>query len=323
MGIKISALPPTTSVNDGDELAVVQGGTTKKITRVNFLAGFAAEEAQDAVGNMLSDAGDIDFTYDDATPSITAHIKAATVTEAKQVLADNTTNDVTSTKHGYAPKSPGNAATFLNGAATPAFAAVTDADLSTTDVTTNNATTSKHGFVIKATAPSSGIRNVVAIDNGETVYKNTALVDDTNPAALGTAAPGTSLIAARRDHVHANLVDGIQFIIDGGGATITTGIKGDLEIPFACTINQATLLADQSGSIVIDIWKDTYANYPPTDADSITAAAPPTISSATKSQDATLTGWTTAIAAGSTLRFNVDSITTCTRVTLSLKVTRT
>lgn len=114
----------------------------------------------------------------------------------------------------------------------------------------------------------------------------------------------------------------ITFVIDGGGSAITTGVKGDLEIPFACTITAATVLADQSGSIVIDIWKDTYANYPPTNADSITASAKPTLSSATKSQDTTLTGWTKPIAAGSTLRFNVDSITTCTRVTISLKVTK-
>lgn len=115
----------------------------------------------------------------------------------------------------------------------------------------------------------------------------------------------------------------ISFIIDGGGSEITTGIKGDLEIPFNCTINRVTLLADQSGSIVVDIWKDTYANYPPADADSITASAVPTISTATNSQDATLTGWTTTVTAGDTLRFNVDSITTCTRVLVSLKVTRT
>jgi len=36
-----------------------------------------------------------------------------------------------------------------------------------------------------------------------------------------------------------------------------------------------------------------------------------------------LTGWTTSIAAGETLRFNVDSVATVQRVTLSLKVTRT
>lgn len=115
----------------------------------------------------------------------------------------------------------------------------------------------------------------------------------------------------------------ITIIIDGGGSAITTGIKADLEIPFACTINQVTLLADQSGSVVIDIWKDTYANFPPTDADSITASAPPTISTAIKSQDATLTGWTTSISAGDILRFNVDSVTSIQRVTLSLKITRT
>lgn len=114
----------------------------------------------------------------------------------------------------------------------------------------------------------------------------------------------------------------INFIIDGGGATITTGIKGDVVIDFACTILSVTLLADQSGSIVVDIWKDTYANYPPLVADSITASAKPTISSATKSQDTTLTGWTTSIAAGETLRFNVDSVTTIQRVTLDLKVRR-
>ncbi len=114
-----------------------------------------------------------------------------------------------------------------------------------------------------------------------------------------------------------------MFVIDGGGSTITTGIKGDIEVPFACTINAVTMLADQTGSIVVDIWKDTYANYPPTDADSITASAVPTISSSTKSHNTTLTGWTTSISAGQTLRFNVDSATTITRVSIILKVTKT
>jgi hypothetical protein len=115
----------------------------------------------------------------------------------------------------------------------------------------------------------------------------------------------------------------ITFIIDGGGSAITTGIKGDLEIPFACTIGRVTMVADQSGSIVVDIWKDMYVNYPPIDADSITASAPPTITTATKSQDSTLTGWTKAIAAGSILRFNVDSCATIERCTLALKANKT
>jgi len=122
--------------------------------------------------------------------------------------------------------------------------------------------------------------------------------------------------------ITTTITSSLIYVIDGGGSAITTGIKGDLQIPFGCTITEVSMLADQAGSIVVDIWKDTYANYPPTDVDSITASATPTISSATKSTDSTLTGWTTSITAGDTLRFNVDSVSTITRVTISLKVTR-
>jgi hypothetical protein len=120
----------------------------------------------------------------------------------------------------------------------------------------------------------------------------------------------------------------IQFVIDGGGAAITTGLKGYLIIPFACTITQATLLADQSGSVVVNVWKCTYAQFDagathPVSGDKITASAPPTISSAVKAQDATLTGWTTSVSAGDVLAFNVDSVATIQRVTLGLKVTAT
>lgn len=114
----------------------------------------------------------------------------------------------------------------------------------------------------------------------------------------------------------------ITYVIDGGGSAITTGIKGDFSVPAACTITSYTALADQTGSIVVDIWKDTYANFPPTDADSITSAAPVTISSATKATDSTLTGWTTSISAGDILRFNVDSASTITRLTIELRVTK-
>lgn len=116
----------------------------------------------------------------------------------------------------------------------------------------------------------------------------------------------------------AGVTGTVNFVVDGGGATVTTGIKGDVVMPFDGEFTRATLLADQSGSIVIDIWKDVYASFPPTGADSIVAAAPPTISTAIKSQDSTLTGWTTAFAAGDVLRFNVNSATSITRATLAL-----
>jgi len=113
---------------------------------------------------------------------------------------------------------------------------------------------------------------------------------------------------------------GVSVVIDGGGAVITAGIKMDVEVPAKCSITANSLLADQSGSIVIDIWKDTFANAPPTVADTITASAKPTITTATKSTDSTLTGWTKALAVGDILRINVDSATTITRCTLALRV---
>ena len=154
----------------------------------------------------------------------------------------------------------------------------------------------------RSTAGAGDVEEIVCTAAGR------ALIDDAN-AATQRATLGLDQ-------------DAIEFVIEGGGSTITTGVKGDLEIPFACTINRVTLLADQSGSIVIDIWKDAYANYPPTVADTITASAKPTISSATKAQDSTLTGWTTGISAGDVLRFNVDSVTSIQRVTLSLRITK-
>jgi hypothetical protein len=104
------------------------------------------------------------------------------------------------------------------------------------------------------------------------------------------------------------------------GAPISTGIKQDYISPFACTINKVTLLADQTGSIVVDIWKVPFASYPATVTNTITAGNKPTISASTKGQLLTLTGWTTSIAVGDCLRFNVDSTATLTRVAICLEV---
>lgn len=130
------------------------------------------------------------------------------------------------------------------------------------------------------------------------------------------------LLAAR---LSANQKQGsLTFVIDGGGSAITTGQKGHLEIPFACTIDSWTIEADQSGAIKIDVWRDTYANFPPDNTDSLCNGHEPEIAaSAQKAQDLDLSDWTSvALVAGDILAFNVDSCATITRVTLSLKVTK-
>ncbi len=119
----------------------------------------------------------------------------------------------------------------------------------------------------------------------------------------------------------------LTFVIDGGGSAITTGVKGDLVIPFDCQIEEVRLLADQSGSVVVDLWRCTYDQYDaggthPVSADKITASTPPTLTSQTKNRDYYLQGWARTLCLGDVLRFNVNSITTVTRVTVFLLLRR-
>ena len=174
-----------------------------------------------------------------------------------------------------------------------------------------------------AAVPGGGIPATLLDAKGDMIV---ASADDT--AAKLTVGTNGFLLRANSGATNgvewASQSAAIVFVIDGGGDEIADGVAGFVQVPFACTITAARLLADQSGAIVVDIWKDTYANYPPTDADTITSATPPTIAaSGVKSEDTTLTSWTTAISAGDILGFNVDSCTTIERVTVSLTVTRT
>lgn len=110
--------------------------------------------------------------------------------------------------------------------------------------------------------------------------------------------------------------------IDGGGNVITTGVKGYVTIPYDCTITGWDIFADQVGSCVIDLWKDSYANFAPTIADTITGSEKPTLSSQQKNRDTSLSTWTTNVTTGDIIAFNVDSATTVTRVNVIIKVTK-
>ena len=164
----------------------------------------------------------------------------------------------------------------------------------------------------------------VMVGNG-TTWQQKAIADCDNATTSKLLYDtGTNAFSCGTDQTGgAGSSKSIGITIDGGGSAITTGVKGFVVAPASCTISSATLLSTDasvtSGSIVIDVWKDTYANYAPTVADTITASAKPTLSSAIKSQDSTLTGWTTSVTAGDVLAFKVDSASTVTRVSLFLK----
>lgn len=150
------------------------------------------------------------------------------------------------------------------------------------------------------------------------VWDDSAGKLDWSTPTLGLEQSTTNIQMTANQRTH-----GIKATIGNGADALTTGVKGYIEVPYACTIQQVTTLADVSGSLVVDIWKDTYANFPPLVADTITASALPTLVTTTKDQDATLTGWTTSIAAGDILAFNINSVTTIKKFTITLEVLKT
>jgi hypothetical protein len=93
-----------------------------------------------------------------------------------------------------------------------------------------------------------------------------------------------------------------------------------MEVPLACTINGWTVLADVSGSIVIDVHKCTFAGFPSTT--SIAGSELPTLVSAQKGQNTSLYTWTTGLSKGDILEFIVDSASTVSRVTVSIRAAR-
>lgn len=101
---------------------------------------------------------------------------------------------------------------------------------------------------------------------------------------------------------------GISIIFDGGGEDITTGIRTGFEAPFDFFITGWTIVSlnGTSGAMIVDIWVDTYANYPPTVADTITASDKPTLAT-TKAQNLNCSTWTQAVTKGDWVIINVDS----------------
>src|SRR3990167_1405218 len=115
-----------------------------------------------------------------------------------------------------------------------------------------------------------------------------------------------------------------DLVFDGGGSVIAV----DARIALRFYSNYRLLAwslgaANESGSIVIGMWKDTHANFPPTIADTMTNGNDPEISAAQAAEDTDLSDWTTVeIAAGEWIIFNPDSVTDLTMATLALKLLR-
>lgn len=113
--------------------------------------------------------------------------------------------------------------------------------------------------------------------------------------------------------------------IDGSSSEITDGSKGYAIMPFDCAITGWKVIGDVSGSVVVDVKKGTFpaGGAAPTTASLITSGTKPTITGAFSASSTDVTGWTTAIAEGDVIEWNIDSCTTITRLNLILTCNKT
>lgn len=148
---------------------------------------------------------------------------------------------------------------------------------------------------------------------------------DTQTLTNKTIAAGSNTISGiSEDHMDPAsdaVIRTLTAVIGDGVSVLTTGAKKVyITVPWNCLITKSRVLADQAGDLVLDVWNDSYANYPPTIADTITASAKPTLVAAQKAENSSLVGWTTALAAGSVVEVAVDSVATITKAILTLFV---
>ena len=116
----------------------------------------------------------------------------------------------------------------------------------------------------------------------------------------------------------ADLTRTVNYVIDSGSLPMQVGDKGKLTIDVTGVIESIKVLSDQTGDIVFDISKCTFADYP--NFNSITAAQRVQLTNTDKYFDDVLNNWTTTITAGEILRFDVISVNNIRRLLVSLKL---
>lgn len=164
---------------------------------------------------------------------------------------------------------------------------------------------------------STGDIIVLEADTGDTItIADSAATDGfTNPYDETIILTGNSKVAYIYDtNTWVYLFGGqyepvsIQIKLSGGGGAIADGTYIDIRWRYDFELKATSIMADQSGTIRVEHWHDTWANFPPTSADEKGAI---TLSAAQKGEDTALSGYTlTKFQKGEVSRLYVDGAAT-------------
>lgn len=172
------------------------------------------------------------------------------------------------------------------------------------------------------------LANINGLTNTQ-IAAGAAILQSKLAAIVNADLPFGSAFQRKRTNSGASAIEdfteeaALTFTIGDNSNVITTGVKLHLRVPFDCEITRWSLLAMQSGSIVIDVNRFTsLANFDSDTKLSITGSDIPDLVADRGDESTALTGWTVVLNQGDILEAEVDSITTIERITLILRVNK-
>lgn len=239
-------------------------------------------------------------------------------------LSSNTLNIPTYTLSGLGGQPLSTNLTSLSGLTyvSSSFVKMTASGIFSLDTSTY--LTSNQTITLASEVSGSGSTSInVTLDNAAVIAKvltgytsGTGTITSSDSILSAIQKLNGNIAAIPQQHVY------VSATFDGQGGVVTTNSQTTFIVPYTGFITEWTLLETSStpvsSSIVIDAWKDTYANYPPTVANTIFGTKP-FLSSAIKNQ---ATGLSIAVTEGELIKLNIDSITSALKVKLIFKIAR-
>lgn len=178
------------------------------------------------------------------------------------------------------------------------------------------------GDSVESTGPNSAI---IAAHTLELQDIDSTYSPATTPSTLRLYDAGGVQVDVGVNAAKKLTVDGVEMTHTIAGLVnfelhgeLAAGDEAFVRMNFPGTWTGWSIYSRQTGSIVLDIQKDTHANFPPVVGDSVAGTDKPTISSGNKNESTSLTGWVTSFSSGDVIRVAVDSVTTIEDVYVSL-----
>jgi len=219
-------------------------------------------------------------------------VTAAQPADADIAFSDVTTGNVSTTKHGYAPKLPNDASKFFDG--TGAYS-----------------TPAGGGTVTHSSGALTSNAPVLGNGSGDIKVGTTAQLVPSLPSDASKYLDGTGAWSAPKR--------GIVFVFDGGGSALSTGKTIYLRIPFACTLQDWSIESTTAETVTVKFWRvATGGSALPTSSNSISTSGV-SLASGTAVFSTTMSDFTSvAIAANDLIACTITAVTASQQVTVTL-----